>query len=261
MQSIISSTFNSVQMNYVRNSRAIAVLWCVFTICFTIINIVVFLQPWLGDSSVPDKEGYFGLFESCKYVSGDKYKTSTTHKNEVEDSKDTTNYYLLCEGSWTSIATSLNPIATFSIGFSALINLVCIASFLVLFLFMNPSIVFAICGILQIISSMFMILGCVIYPNNWDDPKIVDICEISKSYSSGKCRIKWAYILAIIGIFDILFLAILALVMSRRQVNNYRVTSAIGYLETKKNPGYVESTDNITIASKNDSQSFRDFQI
>lgn len=34
-----------------RNSRAIAVLWAIFTICLAIINVVVFIQPyWIGDS-------------------------------------------------------------------------------------------------------------------------------------------------------------------------------------------------------------------
>ena len=74
---------------------------------------------------------------------------------------------------------------------------------------------------------MCMILGCVIYPNNWDNRRITDICETSTSYYPGKCEIRWAYILAIIGIFDILFLAILALVLSRRQANNFKLTSAI----------------------------------
>lgn len=37
--------------NYIRNSKAIGVLWGVFTICFAIINIVVFVQPqWIGDT-------------------------------------------------------------------------------------------------------------------------------------------------------------------------------------------------------------------
>ena len=76
-----------------------------------------------------------------------------------------------------------------------------------------------------------MILGCVIYPNNWDDPKIVEICETSTSYFSGKCAIRWAYILAIIGIFDIGFLATLALVLSRRQATNYKIASAINYVD------------------------------
>ena len=109
-----------------------------FTICFTIINIVVFLQPWLGDTNQTEKEGYFGLYEACTY--------------KIVGSNDK-NYRLVCEGTWASISSSVNPTATFCIGFSALINLVSIAVFLVLFLFVNPGIVFTICGILQFSSS------------------------------------------------------------------------------------------------------------
>lgn len=76
-----------------------------------------------------------------------------------------------------------------------------------------------------------MILGCVIYPNNWDNPKIVEICETSYSYYAGKCSIKWAYILAIIGIFDILILGSLALVLSRRQASNYKVSSRLNFVD------------------------------
>ena len=122
-----------------------------FTICFAIINIVVFLQPWLGDSENTPREGYFGLFESCRYH---------THRNvhNGTESNELDNYFLhyqrlVCEGHWTNIQTSVNPASTFFIGFSALITLLCIATFLVLFLFVNPSIVFTICGVLQLISS------------------------------------------------------------------------------------------------------------
>lgn len=119
---------------------------------------------------------------------------------------------------------------------------------------------------------MFMILGCVIYPNNWDDPNIVDICENSRSYFSGKCRIKWAYILAIIGIFDILFLAILALVMSRRQASNYKIASTVSFVDqstgqhqgetAESNPVFnVENSYNYENRNKYDANSFRDFQI
>ena len=161
-----SNLFQTSHLNYIRNSRAIAVLWCVFTVCFSIINIVVFLQPWLGDTEETTREGYFGLFESCKY-------TSNGNKNvnfNIEYEKDilarvtappgaasipsfVQSYKLTCEGSWSNIATSVNPSATFFIGFSALINLVCIACFLVLFLFINPEFVFTLCGVLQLISS------------------------------------------------------------------------------------------------------------
>ncbi|KAA0714051.1 LHFPL tetraspan subfamily member 5 protein [Triplophysa tibetana] len=52
--------------NYVRNSRAIGVLWGVFTLCFGIITVVVFIQPyWIGDSVNTPQAGYFGLFHYC----------------------------------------------------------------------------------------------------------------------------------------------------------------------------------------------------
>lgn len=142
---MLSSNFHTQHLNYIRNSRAIAVLWCVFTVCFTIINIVVFLQPWIGDTTAEDKEGYFGLYEACKY--------QNINPSTEMPIFTLSNYRLVCEGSWTSLSTAVNPIATFSIGFSALVNLLCIASFLVLFLFISPSIVFALCGALQLISS------------------------------------------------------------------------------------------------------------
>lgn len=35
--------------NYVRNSRAIGVLWGIFTICYAIIGVVAFVTPeWIG---------------------------------------------------------------------------------------------------------------------------------------------------------------------------------------------------------------------
>jgi hypothetical protein len=146
---ITTTPIDILHLTYQRNSRAISVLWCVFSICFTIINIVVFLQPWLGDTLQTKKEGYFGLYESCKYIIINPALTNTNDKLAIY------NYRLQCDGTWSSISTALNPIATFAIGFSALINLVCIASFLVLFLFVKPSVVFSICGIMQLVSSIF----------------------------------------------------------------------------------------------------------
>lgn len=52
--------------NYVRNSRAIGVLWAIFTICFAIVNVVCFIQPyWIGDGVDTPQAGYFGLFHYC----------------------------------------------------------------------------------------------------------------------------------------------------------------------------------------------------
>ena len=63
-----------------------------------------------------------------------------------------------------------------------------------------------------------MFLGCVIFPAGWDNDTIKGICgaEAGK-YKLGNCEIRWAYILAIIGIIDCLFLAILAFVLACTQ--------------------------------------------
>lgn len=57
------------QASYLKNSRAIGVLWCVFSMCYSIINVVVFLQPqWLGDTEISKGTGYFGLFHYCRLL-------------------------------------------------------------------------------------------------------------------------------------------------------------------------------------------------
>lgn len=55
--------------NYVRNSRAIAVLWGIFTVIYAILNVVVFIQPqWFGDTGLSPVPGFFGLWRVCEDV-------------------------------------------------------------------------------------------------------------------------------------------------------------------------------------------------
>lgn len=52
--------------NYIRNSKAIAVLWGIFTICYAIIGVVAFVTPeWIGDVD-SENAGRFGLFQACQ---------------------------------------------------------------------------------------------------------------------------------------------------------------------------------------------------
>lgn len=62
-----------------------------------------------------------------------------------------------------------------------------------------------------------MFLGSVIYPVGWDNENVRRICgQDAGRFLIGNCAVRWAYILAIIGIFDVLILAILAFVMASR---------------------------------------------
>lgn len=120
------------QVNYVRNSRAIGVLWAVFTMCYAIINVVVFVQPqWLGDTDTSPGTGYFGLWRSCRLF---------------QDGQD-----MVCEGrldDFGTIATPAFRAATVFVGLSVVIIFLCIVSML-LFFFLNTSTVFHICGWMQ----------------------------------------------------------------------------------------------------------------
>lgn len=63
-----------------------------------------------------------------------------------------------------------------------------------------------------------MFLGCVLYPAGWNHPEVKQICGAeAERFNMGRCGIRWAFILAIIGIFDAFVLAILAFVLSSRQ--------------------------------------------
>lgn len=119
----------------------------VFTVCFVIINIVVFTNPWLGSTDATEKEGYFSLWESCVFDNSSNV-IFTDLGMPVRNAY--TDYRFECQGNWKLLWTSVNPTATFFIGISALLNLLCIGTFLVLFLFINPTIVFMACGVTQV---------------------------------------------------------------------------------------------------------------
>ncbi|XP_064632228.1 LHFPL tetraspan subfamily member 3 protein-like isoform X3 [Lineus longissimus] len=195
-----SETTKIYHTNYVRNSRAVGVMWGVFTICFAIINIVVFIQPqWIGDTPSSPGTGYFGLFEYCELFQ--------------------TGQDLICNGrfdDFSSILSGTFKAAAFLIGFSALLILICICCML-LFLFMNTAIVYMICGWIQVVSGICMFIGCVAYPAGWDHDKVRSVCGNSSGFNIADCGVRWAYILAIIGIFDAFILATLAFVLATRQ--------------------------------------------
>uniref|UniRef100_A0A8C5WN03 LHFPL tetraspan subfamily member 3 n=1 Tax=Laticauda laticaudata TaxID=8630 RepID=A0A8C5WN03_LATLA len=129
------------QANYVRNSRAIGVLWAIFTICFAIVNVVCFFQPyWIGDGVETPQAGYFGLFHFC---------TGSGVSRE-----------LTCQGSFTdfaSLPSGAFKAASFFIGLSMTLVIACIVCF-VLFFFCNTATVYKICAWMQLSSDIPSVL-------------------------------------------------------------------------------------------------------
>lgn len=119
--------------NYVRNARAIGVLWAVFTMCFAIITVVVFIQPfWIGDSVSTPQAGYFGLFHYCI---GNALTSELVCKGSVLD--------------FGSIPSGAFKTAMFFVGTAMLLIVGSIVS-LSLFWFLNTGSVYKICGWMQL---------------------------------------------------------------------------------------------------------------
>uniref|UniRef100_A0A673G2K8 LHFPL tetraspan subfamily member 3 n=1 Tax=Sinocyclocheilus rhinocerous TaxID=307959 RepID=A0A673G2K8_9TELE len=58
----------------------------------------------------------------------------------------------------------------------------------------------------------------MIYPDGWDADEVKRMCgEGTDKYTIGACSVRWAYILAIMGIMDALILSFLAFVLGNRQ--------------------------------------------
>lgn len=122
--------------NYVRNARAVGVLWIVFTITFAVITVVVFIQPyWIGDSVNTPQAGYFGLFHYCI---GNALTSELTCKGSALD--------------FGSIPSGAFKTAMFFVGISMLLvvgSIVCLS----LFFFCNAGSVYKICAWMQLASS------------------------------------------------------------------------------------------------------------
>jgi len=74
-----------------------------------------------------------------------------------------------------------------------------------------------------------MFLGCVIFPSGWKQQEIQAICgDTSTEYNLGLCGIRWAYILAILGIIDAAFLAVLAFFLASKRPKYDMHTTATG---------------------------------
>ncbi|CAF1044872.1 unnamed protein product [Adineta ricciae] len=182
-------------------ARVIGFVWIFLTGCFAILNIFVFVQPqWIGDTIESPRAGHFGLYSYC---------ISTVNDYEFD-----------CQGTWTNFGTILSPpfaVATFFVGISALLILICLALF-VLFLFLRARLVYFICSLIQMICSICLLIALIVYPSGFDHDTIRSVCGSNvNDFYLGTCQIRWAYILAMIAFVNISFLASLGFFLGMKQ--------------------------------------------
>lgn len=241
-------TENSIQYyhaNYVRNAKAIAVLWGIFTICFAVINIVAFVEPhWIGRSD-EGGFGHFGLFQYCAPVL-------------AEGGLD---FQIRCFGSLADFSSILNPAfraSTVFIGLSFLITLLVICSWM-LFCWVHPRTVFILGGCMQAVCALCMFLGVVIYPSGWTHETVQRTCgDSATAYYAGECGIRWAMALAIVAIIDAIVLAALAFMLGTKYITagelGIKSSDALsvykGDVNSVYQPGPQPAYDGVSVMSK-----------
>lgn len=121
---------------YVRNSKAIGVLWAIFTICYAIIAVVAFITPeWMGDSG-GDTPGKFGLWSVC-YA-----------QDQGEECRGRLDDFM-------SILTKASQAATAFVGLACFTGLLTIFA-MGLFIFCQSTTVYHVCAWLQLTSGEFL---------------------------------------------------------------------------------------------------------
>ncbi|CAL1532245.1 unnamed protein product [Lymnaea stagnalis] len=219
---------------YMREYRGVSVLWAVLTIIWCILNIVCFVQPqWIGDTEESIGYGHIGVYAYCY--------------------PDAVNGKYICSGSFTDFDTILNgsfKASTFFCGVAALLMLITVAALMLFFCFKKTA-VFVFCGILELVVAIFMFLACVIFPSGWGEQRVYDLCGAEAGeYKIGKCGVRWAYILAMLGIFDAFVLALLAFFLASKRAKPGKQARYVNGTVTKSelNGGYSETMSKKSIA-------------
>ncbi|XP_044528121.1 LHFPL tetraspan subfamily member 5 protein [Gracilinanus agilis] len=187
--------------NYVRNARAVGVMWGTLTICFSVLVMALFIQPyWIGDSINTPQAGYFGLFSYC---------VGNALTSE-----------LICKGSPLDFKTIPSGAFKTAMFFVAVAMFLIIGSTICFSLFFvcNTATVYKICAWMQLAAATGLMIGCLVYPDGWDSSEVKRMCgDQTGKYTLGACTIRWAFLLAMISIMDALILSILAFVLGYRQ--------------------------------------------
>ncbi|CAB0031926.1 unnamed protein product [Trichogramma brassicae] len=222
--------------NYIRNSKAIAVLWGIFTICYAIIGVVAFITPeWLGDLE-HENPGRFGLWMRCSFAgTGELVEECVGRLDEL-----------------SSISSVPFRASTILVAIAVLFALLSICAMLLFFFCQTPT-VFLVCGWLQVVSAICMGVGVGVYPLGWDSPSVRAICGAAAArYNPGGCAIRWAIPLAGIAALDAATLAALAFILATRHVKLQAEPSFNNgsLYKGEVNPGYVNEAQSVAGSRK-----------
>jgi len=198
MEKFSGLSISAESLALLRKYRSLGVVWGIFTLCYNIILWVVISQDdWIGDrltGSYGEIAGRFGLYSWC--IGSE------------------------CGGGLREIVSIsvLSTVATVFAGLALLASSLAVVA-TVLFCKYSSSFVYKLCGSLQVISGIFLIVTLLVYPATWSNPEVETVCgKEAGLYSLGICEIRWVFFLAIIAACDGLILGGLSLALGLSEV-------------------------------------------
>ncbi|XP_051962726.1 LHFPL tetraspan subfamily member 2 protein-like [Xyrauchen texanus] len=175
-----------------------SMLWTLMSILVAFAEVVAFMSAdWLVgyadgsesnftvSTSLRSNQRTLGIYNRCLKVANQKV---------VQCGPYATDFMEIASGFWQATVIFL------VIG----IFLLCIVGILSVFSMCFQSIlkksIFNVCGLLQGIAGLFLILGLMLYPAGWGSRKVVDYCgQDASPYKVGLCSLGWAFYTAIGG--------------------------------------------------------------
>eukprot|EP00090_Calanus_glacialis_P015447 TRINITY_DN2438_c0_g1_i1.p1 TRINITY_DN2438_c0_g1~~TRINITY_DN2438_c0_g1_i1.p1 ORF type:complete len:287 (-),score=77.80 TRINITY_DN2438_c0_g1_i1:108-968(-) len=221
---------------YMRSSKAVGVLWGIFTMCYTILAIVVFMQDqWIGDADNSKGPGNFGTWRWC---------------TDSQDGRE------ICRGRLDDFGTILSPAfraATVFTGLAVIISILCVVA-LVLFFMCRSSDVFKICGTMQYLSGLCLGIGILSFPAGWDNDEVRGVCgPEADDFNLGTCGIRWAFVLAVIAFFDSIILGCLAFTLATKKLKFLEEPAYMNpssMYQGEINPGFMGDNMSLTGSRK-----------
>lgn len=192
----------------------LVVLWALFTACLGIMIVVIFVQPHWITGKADGKSVNFGLYRNCS-----------------DDLSD-------CSGSlneFANIHSSAWKASTVFVAFSFISTFVSVAIMLIYWLccFRSSGFGFRVSSGMQFSAGVCLLITCLIFPIGWDSPAVQSACGPQADvYSVGRCKVNWAYWIAIICMIDAFVLSYLSLMFIEREIEASTATDARQSAET-----------------------------
>ncbi|KAJ8263093.1 hypothetical protein COCON_G00155500 [Conger conger] len=176
-----------------------SMLWTLLSIVVAFAELIAFMSAdWLlGAPRNPDPMAGFpgtpeayrptlGLYTRCTKVSG--------YRRGLQCGPYAADFGEIASGFWQASALFLCS------GILLLGAVAFVSVFTVCFQSIMKKSIFNVCGLLQGIAGLFLILGLMLYPAGWGSDKVLSYCGADASpYKLGLCSLGWAFYTAIGG--------------------------------------------------------------